>query len=431
VTAGLEAVVSPYTGIVRGLVTFARATDESTLVAVGAVVADRLDPRDDRPTGTSGASHWDPAAARAAAIGESVERYSAAYLPVEELVTATAAELGPEAVAPETFALFHAGQYDAPAFPFRPFTRSTRVRWARGRSLATGEPVWLPAQLVYLPIVGPGDEQLIGYATSSGVACAATEAVAVATALYELIERDAFMLAWTNRLSLPLLEWRSDPVLRRLDDRYFARTGLRHSAVDLSAFFGVPAVLGVVHGLPNRLGALGVGAGCARTVETAWRKAFSEAFDVHCHVRDALVAQPELAAQPANEIGSFDDHIFFYGSPERARAAAFLDASPDRRSTADVAPLPASGADAEVGELVARLADRGVDAYAVDVTAPDVREAGLCVVRVVCPQLCALDVVDRARFLGGSRLYRASFDAGLVERPLELGDLNRDPHPFP
>lgn len=430
-TAGLESVVSPYTGIVRGLVTFARATDEAGLLAVGAVVADRLDPRDDRPTGTSGGSHWDPAAARAAAIGESVERYSAAYLPVEELVTATAEELGAEAVAPETFALFHPSQHAAPGFPFRPFTRTTRVRWARGRSLATGDPAWVPAQLTYLPIVAPEDEPLIGYATSSGVACAATEPVAIATALYELIERDAFVLTWANRLSLPLLEWRDHPALRRLDDRYFARTGLRHSAVDLSAFFGVPAVLGIVHGLPGRLGALGVGAGCGRTVETAWRKAFAEAFDVHCHVRDALVAEPELAAQPAEEIGTFDDHIFFYGGPERARAAAFLDASPERRPTADVAPLPAADAAAEVRELVTRLAERGIDAYAVDVTAPDVREAGLCVMRVVCPQLCALDVVDRARFLGGPRLYRASFEAGLIDRPLELRDLNRDPHPFP
>jgi ribosomal protein S12 methylthiotransferase accessory factor len=301
----------------------------------------------------------------------------------------------------------------------------------RGWSLADGAPAWLPAQLVYLPVVGPGGEPPIGYATSSGVACAATPERAVATALYELVERDAFMLVWASRLSLPLLDWSGDPELRRLDERYFACTGLRHSAVDLSVFFGVPVVLGVVHGLEGRLGALGVGAGCAATVQTAWRKALAEAFDVHAHVRDALVRDPGLARGAAEEIGSFDDHIFFYGAPERARAASFLDASSVRRPVADVTPLPDLDDHGQVGELVGRLASRGVDAYAVDVTAPDVRDAGFCVVRVVCPQLCALDVVDRARFLGGTRLYRAAYEAGLVERPLELADLNRDPHPFP
>jgi hypothetical protein len=51
--------------------------------------------------------------------------------------------------------------------------------------------------------------------------------------------------------------------------------------------------------------------------------------------------------------------------------------------------------------------------------------------RVVCPQLCALDVVDKARFLGGSRIYRAAYELGLRPRPSTIDDLNPHPHPFP
>jgi len=78
-----------------------------------------------------------------------------------------------------------------------------------------------------------------------------------------------------------------------------------------------------------------------------------------------------------------------------------------------------------------RLACRGVSAYAVDVTSPDVRRGGFHVARVIAPELCQLDVIERARFLGGSRLYDAAFEVGLVPRRLAVGDLNRDPHPFP
>jgi ribosomal protein S12 methylthiotransferase accessory factor len=49
----------------------------------------------------------------------------------------------------------------------------------------------------------------------------------------------------------------------------------------------------------------------------------------------------------------------------------------------------------------------------------------------VAPELCALDVVEGACFLGGRRMYEAAFDAGLVARRLEPTDLNPDPHPFP
>jgi ribosomal protein S12 methylthiotransferase accessory factor len=430
--ARLETFVSPYVGIVRGVVELARATDEARLVGYGALVADPLEPVGPRPTGHSGGSHWLRDAARAAALGESLERYSASYLPAEKVVLATAAELGPDAVDPVCFALFHPRQYAAEAFPFVPFSREARVRWTRGFSLADGRPVWLPAQLVYLPLpAANGDEALIGYATSSGVACAPTPEEAILSGLFELVERDAFMLAWTNRLSLPLLDWSADDGLRGLDERYFAPSGLRYAAVDLSAFFGVPAALGVVHGTPGELGALGVGAGCGATIAVAWRKALAEAFDVRAHVRDALYEDPSLLGRPAEEIGTFDDHIFFYGDEGRAAAAGFLDASSARRSTLEIEPVPGGNVLELIQAVVARLAERGVTAYAADVTSPDVAEAGLSVMRVVCPQLCALDVVDRARFLGGRRLYEAAFEAGLVPRPLGLADLNPDPHPFP
>ena len=78
-----------------------------------------------------------------------------------------------------------------------------------------------------------------------------------------------------------------------------------------------------------------------------------------------------------------------------------------------------------------RLSRQGVSAYAVDVTSPDVEELGLKVARVVAPQLCALDVFGAAPYRGGERLYRASFEAGLVDAPLTFEDLNPLPHPYP
>jgi len=67
----------------------------------------------------------------------------------------------------------------------------------------------------------------------------------------------------------------------------------------------------------------------------------------------------------------------------------------------------------------------------VDVTSPDVRELGLTVTRVIAPELCALDVSHRARFLGGERLTTAAYESGLRATPLELVDVNPLPHPFP
>ena len=91
----------------------------------------------------------------------------------------------------------------------------------------------------------------IGYATSSGAACGETSAVTTERGLCELLERDAFMIVWTARLSMPLLDWKAEPALVALDRRFFAATGLAYAAVDLSAFHEVPSVLGVVRAPPG------------------------------------------------------------------------------------------------------------------------------------------------------------------------------------
>jgi ribosomal protein S12 methylthiotransferase accessory factor len=85
----------------------------------------------------------------------------------------------------------------------------------------------------------------------------------------------------------------------------------------------------------------------------------------------------------------------------------------------------------QIQALVERVEAQGAHAYVVDVTAPDVREAGLAVAKVVVPELCSLDVSYATRFLGGRRLYEAPWRLGLAPRAESPADLNPYPHPFP
>ena len=427
----LRTFVSPFTGVVHGVDETLAAPDEHRLVTIACELADGRATVGGPVDGHAASEHVRREEAEAASIGEALERYAASFVPSDRLVVSSADRL-PGAVDPERFALFHDTQLADPAFPFRAFGRETVVSWVEGYAVPAGAPAYLPAQLVFLAWGRgvPGEER-IAYSTSSGLACGATIEEAVLTGLLEQIERDAVMLAWYDRLSLPLLDWSRDPELARLDARYFAPTGLEYSAVDLSVFFGVPTVLGVVHGAPGAIGALGVGAASAPTVGTAWRKALAEAFTVQRWVRDHAFERPGDADRPASEIEGFDGHTVFYAHPDRAARAAFLDSSRERRDTRDVAPLDGSNVLELVQAACDRLAGRGVSAYAVDVTSPDVRRGGFHVVKVIAPELCQLDAVERARFLGGTRLYRAAHEVGLVPRPLTPADLNTDPHPFP
>ena len=364
-------------------------------------------------------------------MGEALERYAATFVPHERLVLASARELGPEAVAPDRFALFSDEQYASPGFPFRPFTRDARVPWVDGYSLPDRRRVWLPAELVFLGNASVPGLARIGYATSSGMACAETVDEAVARGLCEVLERDAFMIAWANRLSLPLLDWSTDPRFVARDRRLFAVTGLAYAAIDLSAFHDVPSVLAVVRAPDGVPGALGVGAGTAATVGRAWWKALSEAFASRAAGAKLALLYPERHYGPLGAgVVSFEDHIAYYADAAHAAAASFLDASEERQLIGAVRPLEGYSPGERVAALCTRVQAAGSNAYAVDVTSPDVRELGLSVTKVLAPELCSLDVPHAARFLGGRRLYSAPEHLGLRKGPLK-GEINPEPHPFP
>jgi ribosomal protein S12 methylthiotransferase accessory factor len=247
---------------------------------------------------------------------------------------------------------------------------------------------------------------MIAYSTSNGLAAGPDRDSALSAALFELVERDAFMLNWNTCRSFPLLDWEQSPRLRGYHRRYLAPARAQLTAVDLSSVHDVPVVLALVRGHP---GALVVGAGSAATVEEAWLKAVTEAYAVRKAARERILA----GLEPPADVLDFPDHIAYYAYEENARRAAFLDASAERRAPEHVPPVG--------GDLAAHLSARGIDTYAVDVTSPDVREAGLCVMRAIAPRLIPLDVRHDARFLGGDRLRAACPHA----------ELNPDPHPFP
>jgi ribosomal protein S12 methylthiotransferase accessory factor len=422
----LRRAVSPYTGIVGSLEECLHGTADPPLFQASCSLT-----AGEQVLGASlghlfsvGGTGTTRAEAAGAAVGEALERYSATRVPHEKLVVATARELGGAAVEPGGFGLFSERQLSVTGFPYRRFTADTPVAWVEGRELPDGRAVYLPAELVFLGRATVADARPIGYSTSSGLACDERPEVATVKALLEVLERDAFMLVWTNRLSLPLIT--IDPGFPGLDT--FLRTGLLFAGVDLSVIHRVPCVLGVVRAPAGVSGALGVGAAAASTADRAGWKALAEAFTVRAAGVKLALLDPDGDERP---IVSFEDHIRRYADHRAAEAAAFLDSSSERVSLGSVAPLEGDGPAEWIASLCRRIEAVGSRAYVVDVTAPDVAEIGVSVIRVVAPGLLALDAAHSARFLGARRLYEGAAALGLRAAPRGEDDLNPDPHPFP
>lgn len=433
IPSSLRSFVSSRVGIVTALDECLVDVDEPPLVRISCelAAADELIGADIGSARNVGGTGMSREQAVAAAIGEAVERYSAGYVPRERIVHTAAVGLGARAADPASFGLFCDSQYARPGFPYARFTRDVRIPWIDAVDLETGERVWVPAQLVYLSDPNEPGDAWIGYATSSGLACGTSFDEALERALLELLERDAFMIAWWRRLALPRLDWSTNSWMEAVDDRYFRPTGLDYMALDLSWVHELPIVAGVVRGAPGSGAALGVGAAATASVEQAWWRALAEAFASRSACRKLRLLDPgRRYANDGSDVFDFDDHIRFYGDDERAERAACLWSSAATRCSDDV-PALSTDAGERRGEILARIRRAGSRAFAVDVTAPDVAAGGLHVVRAVAPGLCALDAAHECRFLGAPRLLGVSERDVLTPPIRRIEDLNPLPHPFP
>lgn len=402
-----------------------------------------------RPDGFGfGASLGDEDAARAAAIGEAVERYCGNAIPDgltraswHDLVTA-----GEDALDPETLALYSTRQYRLPGFPFVPFTRDLTVAWVPGTDLMTGGELWVPASLAYLDFhYGPrAAEPATHSLIYSGIATGIDREHAQRTAVQELIERDACTI-W----------WASGTPARRLDDggRVVGRLGAPGAGgpVDVRLLhvpseFDVPVVAAFLQ--DTAAGHVAFGSACRADPATAAAKAMAEAFGLLQLTRQ--LDEPGSGVWRAVTSGEIERHVFLPHRPDRRyrelagsdyRALAdlpsvaqlYLDprmqgAPLQRLRTGPTVPLDAL-AGARPADHVAQLGRHGIRTVGVDLTTKDVAAAGLVVVRVVCAGLVG-NAPPAFPLRGGERLYRIPHQLGWTDRPLVEDDLVTDPIPL-
>ncbi|MFE3761584.1 TOMM precursor leader peptide-binding protein [Streptomyces sp. NPDC059104] len=321
----------------------------------------------------------------------------------------------------------------------RPFDPDREIPWVWGWSLRDREPRLVPEVLTYYH--APGLENRFVQESSNGCASGGSLAEACYFGLMEVVERDAFLLAWYGRQPLPEIDpaTSSRPSTRAMVDR-LALYGYRARFFDTRISFPIPVVTAVAERFDGGTGRMCFGAGAGLDPESALDSAL-------CEIATDAVNLPGRTERDADRLramaADFDlvtalhDHPLVYGVPEMGRHADFLLRAPSPGPPRPVSALlgPEGVAD-DVREDLARCVDavaaRGFDVVVVDQTMPEQRALGLHTVSVLVPGLLPIDFGwSRQRALGMPRLRTALRAAGLRERDLQDRDLNPAPHPFP
>ncbi|MBI3768547.1 MAG: YcaO-like family protein [Deltaproteobacteria bacterium] len=427
-------------GIVRQVVVHEVGPCDPLLFFSTAQLASTRPFSDASASSLNGGAGIDRASAIMGALGEAIERYSIGIYRETELVRGSFREMETSAMDPRHLIFFAENQYGWTGFPYVPFDAATPISWVAGVSLLDSRERLVPAFRVYTPYRAPRPSERILQSTSTGAASHVDCSRAVLAGLYECIERDALMIAWLNRLALPIIDPTTidRPVIEVALDR-LERRGLSVRLFDATSDLGIPTVLSIVMGPPGTVPSLAVGAATRATIGAAAEKAIIESahtlFWIHTRCREDGLP---VLREDYDDVTSLDVHSLLYGDPRMRDKVAFLSGDVPAQVRWCKAAAHAcdpvgrqESVEAELERCVARLHHAEIEAVAVDVTPRDIRDSGFVVVRVVAADLHPLWGGHHVRCLGGRRVREVPVRLGYLERPLAIDELNTDPHPMP
>ena len=166
---------------------------------------------------------YDPSLALTKAVSEAYEWQACGKVP-NNLVKASFRDLN-GAIDPRTVVSYHEQQYRKKNFPLRPFDEQHQYLWTNGSNVISGETVYILADCIFFPYFPRTPRYTM--ANSSGTAARFDRDEAIRHATLELIERDAFVIVWLNRLRMPNISTRSLPEFIQKRIREMEKTGFR------------------------------------------------------------------------------------------------------------------------------------------------------------------------------------------------------------
>ena len=372
---------------------------------------------------------------RVKAVGEFVERYCATCdgsLHVKKMIFDSFDNLnekGVHCLDQHDLIHFEDRLYEDPEFPLSRYFSNLPISWVEGENLISGNRVLLPAQKVFLSYPLQNMEQFHLWGLSTGLACGMDFSQAVLNAVCEVIERDSFMLTWRLKISgkrIEVTNVRNEELIALYSHILKHLVGEDELHIyDISKTVGVHTILSFIrNNLPDAFGLI-VATASHPNPEIALLKSLEELCQTQVFAYSSLIKDRERECQRMKEqdITELKKHTLYYSTGRNSRNIDFISNSGENIRLCDMADY-SHGSDKEsLKYLINQFKSKKQRVFIADITKPEIREEGLCVIKAIIPGYVDLDANNRFKQLKSSRLrmYQKQYDV----------EINYAPHPFP
>ncbi len=355
-------------------------------------------------------------------------------------------EFREHAVHPPELGIHEPEQRQEPGFRYHAYDDDLQVGWVWSYSWRQQKPVLIPEQMVYYRLSQTTPDQppvnRFVYETSNGCAMGGSLEEAIYYGLMEVIERDAFLVAWYNRLQLTELDLEGvqDKNILLVKDRVEAM-GYQLHLFDTTMESGIPSIWAT---LINPAEDAGVktytAAGAHADPEKAIMGALVEVVTSMPIYEISMPPKREQADEMVKDptlVQTMEDHVLLYSHPDTLPRYDFLFAE-DRpvKSVRDVyanwyQQTPPHDLSEELTELMNRLLDHHQDILIVDETPPELEKLGIYAVKVIVQGMLTMSFGHQHRRIVMERVQQAPVTMGYRKEPIAPEAINLDPHPFP
>lgn len=306
------------------------------------------------------------------------------------------------------------------------YNKETKFAWVKGTSLTKMMNVWLPAQLVYVPYYRK--EPIIRHPITTGAASGTSYSAAIYRGLCEIIERDAFMITYLNKLPRCLINISSikNKNIKTLD-KAFRRYNLERYSFDITTDIKVPVILTI---LIDRTGigpSVSLGMKCSFNVEDALLGSMEEAQQTRPWVREEMQRYIMNKKIPA-KYRYFLERGFFWYNTNMIKNLNFLIKTKNKISINKMKSIKFKNSNQRLKHIINIM--NKYEICVVDITTKKLKKIGFRVIKVIVPELQPLYLIEKNKYWGGERLYEVPKILRYRKNNSTYNKLNKTPHPF-
>lgn len=338
-------------------------------------------------------------------LAEALERYCMSYIPTKEIIIETKNNLDSNNTFYD-FSTYTSEQYNENTNFLNP--NKDKIEWTKIYNInSKSKYMYWPASLIYLPF---DLNKTVAETTSTGMAAGFTIDDCIKSGLLELIERDALMINFMQRLNPPeinieTINGLNSNLINRIKEEYNIKIYKLYSDIN------IPIYLSIIYKFHKKKIHYGIGACASTNSDYAINKSLKECLFTYFYSLNIMDAKQN----DPNKINTLYEHFLYYQGDNFTK---LLFNSKKVKYKKEIITFK------EIKNILKR---NNIDIYYKDLTTEDIKETGIKVIKVIAPSLIDLNKTHNLPRLGAKRFFEVPKKLGLPSNK----KLTEMPHPFP